>query len=180
MDLGTGEALNEHISGAAWPSADKRLAMLDEAVQIFRELLTGCQISHIGDYYTVETARLYSVPDVLPPVFVSGFGEKAIKLVGPIADGCMCAQPNADFVRLCRESGADQAAQLLPLPDSGDQAGGAATVRLRLQRSFLHSSSVMLPQMPSTSRWRRLGLTAGRAASAQASRAPRPSGRSSA
>ena len=105
LGVGTGEALNEHITGAAWPSADERLAMLDEAVHIIRELLTGRQISHAGDHYTVETARLYSVPDVPPPVFVSGFGEKAIKLAGRIADGYMCVQPNADFVRLYRESG---------------------------------------------------------------------------
>ena len=105
LGVGTGEALNEHITGAAWPSADKRLAMLDEAVHIIRELLTGRQISHTGDHYTVETARLYSVPDVPPPVFVSGFGEKAIKLAGRIADGYMCVQPNANFVRLYRESG---------------------------------------------------------------------------
>ena len=45
------------------------------------------------------------MPDVPPPVFVSGFGEKAIKLAGRIADGYMCVQPNADFVRLYRESG---------------------------------------------------------------------------
>ena len=105
LGLGTGEALNEHITGAAWPSADERLAMLDEAVHIIRELLTGGQISHAGDHYKVETARLYSVPDVPPPVFVSGFGEKAIKLAGRIADGYICVQPNADFVRLYRESG---------------------------------------------------------------------------
>ena len=45
------------------------------------------------------------MPDVPPPVFVSGFGEKAIKLAGRIADGYMCVQPNANFVRLYRESG---------------------------------------------------------------------------
>jgi G6PDH family F420-dependent oxidoreductase len=105
LGVGTGEALNEHITGARWPSADERLEMLDEAVHVIRELLTGRQISHAGQHYTVETARLYSVPDMPPPVFMSGFGEKAIKLAGRIADGYMCVQPNAGFVRLYRESG---------------------------------------------------------------------------
>jgi G6PDH family F420-dependent oxidoreductase len=105
LGVGTGEALNEHILGAPWPSADERLDMLEEAVSVIRELLTGHQVSHEGEYYTVQTARLYSVPDVPPPVYVSGFGEKAVQLAARIGDGFMSVEPNADFVRLYRESG---------------------------------------------------------------------------
>jgi G6PDH family F420-dependent oxidoreductase len=105
LGVGTGEALNEHILGGRWPSAEERLEMLDEAVHVIRELLTGRLITHAGDHYTVDTARLYSVPDVPPPVYMSGFGEKAIKLAARIADGYMSVQPDAGFVRLYRESG---------------------------------------------------------------------------
>lgn len=105
LGVGTGEALNEHILGGPWPGAEERLAMLEEAVEVIRELLTGQLTTYRGRHYTVETARLYSVPDVPPPVFMSGFGDKAIKLAGRIADGYMCVQPNADFVRLYRECG---------------------------------------------------------------------------
>jgi G6PDH family F420-dependent oxidoreductase len=105
LGVGTGEALNEHILGGAWPAADERLEMLEEAVHIIRELFGGRQVSVRGRHYTVETARLYSVPDKPPPVYMSGFGEKAIRLAARIADGYMCVQPNADFVRLYRESG---------------------------------------------------------------------------
>ena len=105
LGVGTGEALNEHILGARWPSAEERLEMLDEAVYVIRELLSGRLISHAGEHYTVDTARLYSVPDVPPPIYMSGFGEKAIKLAARIADGYMSVQPDADFVRLYRESG---------------------------------------------------------------------------
>jgi G6PDH family F420-dependent oxidoreductase len=105
LGVGTGEALNEHIFGGAWPSAEQRLEMLDEAVHVIRGLLRGRLVSHYGEHYTVETARLYSTPDVLPPIYMSGFGGKAIKLAARIADGYMCVQPNADFVRLYRESG---------------------------------------------------------------------------
>jgi G6PDH family F420-dependent oxidoreductase len=105
LGVGSGEALNEHILGGPWPGAEQRLDMLEEAVEVIRQLLTGRLITYRGSHYTVETARLYSVPDVPPPVFVSGFGEKAVRLAGEIADGYMCVQPNADFVRLYRESG---------------------------------------------------------------------------
>jgi G6PDH family F420-dependent oxidoreductase len=105
LGVGTGEALNEHILGSGWPSAEQRLEMLEEAVHVIRELLSGRLITFTGTHYTVETARLYSVPGVPPPVFMSGFGEKAVKLAGRLADGYMCTAPNADFVRLYRESG---------------------------------------------------------------------------
>jgi G6PDH family F420-dependent oxidoreductase len=105
LGVGTGEALNEHILGQRWPSAGERLDMLEEAVSVMRELLRGRLISHAGQHYTVDTARLYSVPDTPPRIFMSGFGEKAIRMAARIADGYVCVQPNADFVRLYRESG---------------------------------------------------------------------------
>ena len=105
LGVGSGEALNEHILGQQWPPAEQRLEMLEEAVHVIRELLSGRLITHAGRHYTVQTARIYSTPELPPPVFLSGFGEKAIKLAGRIADGYMCVQPNADFVRLYRDSG---------------------------------------------------------------------------
>jgi len=112
LGVGTGEALNEHILGERWPSAEQRLEMLEEAVGVIRELLTGHLVTHTGTHYTVDTARIYSAPHDPPPIFMSGFGEKAIKLAGRIADGYMCVQPNADFVQLYRESGGgDRTAQ---------------------------------------------------------------------
>jgi G6PDH family F420-dependent oxidoreductase len=105
LGVGTGEALDEHILGGPAPGAEEGLAMLEEAVEVIRELLSGQLITHRGRHYTVETTRLHSVPDVPPAVFMSGIGDKAIELTGRIADGYMCVQPNADFVRLYRESG---------------------------------------------------------------------------
>src|ERR1700750_2062197 len=72
LGVGTGEALNEHITGAKWPAAEERLEMLEEAVTIIAELFTGEQLTHRGRHYQVDTAPLYSVPKVPPPVYVSG------------------------------------------------------------------------------------------------------------
>jgi G6PDH family F420-dependent oxidoreductase len=105
LGVGSGEALNEHITGERWPGAEERLEMLEEAVHAIRELLSGRLISFSGTHYTLETARLYSVPEVPPPVYMSGFGDKAIRLAARVADGFICLQPNADFVRLYRDSG---------------------------------------------------------------------------
>lgn len=103
--VGTGEALNEHILGDAWPEAEVRLAMLEEAVEVIRELWTGNKVSHRGEHYRVENARIYSCPDTPPPVYVSGFGPKAIRLAGRIGDGYRHVQPDAEAVELFRSSG---------------------------------------------------------------------------
>lgn len=79
--------------------------MLEEAVGLIRELFTGRQVNHRGKYYTAETARLYSLPANPPPIYLSGFGEQATQLAARIADGYMSVMPDADMVRLYRDSG---------------------------------------------------------------------------
>ncbi len=105
LGLGTGEALNEHITGQRWPSAEERLEMLEEAVHVIRELWTGKLISHFGTHYTVETARLYSLPPEPPPILMSGFGDKSIQLAARIADGYISTMPDSGALRRYREAG---------------------------------------------------------------------------
>src|SRR5829696_5021892 len=62
LGVGSGEALNEHILGDRWPGADVRLEMLEEAVEVMRALWTGEVVSHRGKHYTVEHARIYTLP----------------------------------------------------------------------------------------------------------------------
>ena len=103
--VGTGEALNEHILGDPWPPAVVRREMLEEAVAVIRELWTGRSVTHHGDYYTVETARVYTLPEEPPPIVVSAFGPHAARLAGRIADGFMGASPDADLRRTFEEAG---------------------------------------------------------------------------
>jgi G6PDH family F420-dependent oxidoreductase len=103
--VGTGEALNEHILGDAWPSADVRLEMLEEAVALIRRLWTGEQVEHDGIHYTVENARLYTLPEATPPVLVSGFGPKAVDLAARIGDGFCTVTPDGDSISRWREGG---------------------------------------------------------------------------
>jgi G6PDH family F420-dependent oxidoreductase len=105
LGVGSGEALNEHVFGARWPQAEVRLEMLEEAVEVIRLLWQGGFQSHHGRHYTVENARLYSLPDEPPPILVSGFGPKAIGLAGRIGDGFVTVGPDADAVGAYREHG---------------------------------------------------------------------------
>ncbi len=105
LGVGTGEALNEHVTGAGWPEADVRLEMLEEAVAVIRTLWEGGQRSHRGPHYTVENARIYDLPDAPPPILVSGFGPKAIDVAARIGDGFVTTSPDADGIGQYRSGG---------------------------------------------------------------------------
>lgn len=79
--------------------------MLAEALDVIRQLWSGDTVDHHGPHYTVENARLYSVPESLPEILVSGFGEEAIRLAAEIGDGFVTVQPEANAVRTYREAG---------------------------------------------------------------------------
>ncbi|MER5977528.1 TIGR03557 family F420-dependent LLM class oxidoreductase [Streptomyces sp. NPDC001857] len=105
LGVGSGEALNEHILGDAWPPAQVRLEMLEEAIQIMRRLFTGEEVSHHGTHYTVENARLYTVPDQPVPIDISGFGPKATALASRVADGYITMMPEESMVEQFRKGG---------------------------------------------------------------------------
>ncbi|MEU0006773.1 LLM class F420-dependent oxidoreductase [Streptomyces sp. NPDC006314] len=103
--VGTGEALNEHILGDRWPPLDVRLEMLEEAIQVMRRLFTGEEVSHHGAHYTVENARLYTVPDEPVPIDISGFGPKATSLAARVGDGYITMMPEEEMVTRFRTGG---------------------------------------------------------------------------
>jgi G6PDH family F420-dependent oxidoreductase len=105
LGVGTGEALNEHVLGDRWPTADVRLEMLEEAVEVMRKLWEGGQRSHRGRHYTVENARIYDLPDTPPPILVSGFGPKAIDVAARVGDGFVTTSPDADGIGSYRSGG---------------------------------------------------------------------------
>jgi G6PDH family F420-dependent oxidoreductase len=111
LGVGSGEALNEHIFGDPWPSAEVRLEMLEEAVHVIRQLWDGGVTHHRGLHYTVEHARLYSLPDEPPPIHMSGFGPKAIALAAQIADGYINTAPDAAALVEYRRHGGRGSAQ---------------------------------------------------------------------
>jgi G6PDH family F420-dependent oxidoreductase len=112
LGIGSGEALNEHILGQVYPHTDVRLEMLEEAVHLMRRLWTGEVVSHRGTHYTVDTARIYTLPESPPPIYMSGFGPKATELAARIADGFITTSPDQEMVDLFhREGGAGKPTQ---------------------------------------------------------------------
>ncbi|WP_406187438.1 TIGR03557 family F420-dependent LLM class oxidoreductase [Streptomyces sp. NBC_01006] len=107
LGVGTGEALNEHVLGDRWPPYAERAEMLEEAVEVMRELFTGREVSHRGRHYTVENARLYTAPHGRLPVFVSAFGPKAAELAGRIGDGFVLMGPDEEAMGRFRAAGGE-------------------------------------------------------------------------
>jgi G6PDH family F420-dependent oxidoreductase len=105
LGLGTGEALNEHILGDRWPPADERLEMLEEAVEVIRMLWHGGMQSYRGHHYRVENARIYDLPEKLPPILISGFGPKSIRLAARIGEGFCTVSPDKEAVEQFRFGG---------------------------------------------------------------------------
>jgi G6PDH family F420-dependent oxidoreductase len=105
LGVGSGEALNEHILGTVWPDADTRLEMLEEAIEVIRTLWRGGVQDHRGRHYTVQNARIYDLPAEPPPIYVSGFGPKAVRLAARIGDGYVTTMPDAELIELYRSEG---------------------------------------------------------------------------
>ena len=98
LGVGTGENLNEHILGDRWPSASERLEMLEEAVALMRELWKGELTSFEGDYYFVQDARIYTLPEEPIDVVVAAGEPEAAELAGRIGDGLVSTAPKAELV----------------------------------------------------------------------------------
>jgi coenzyme F420-dependent glucose-6-phosphate dehydrogenase len=108
LGVGTGEALNEHITGARWPRPDERLDMLDEALEIITKLWRGEYETYRGRHYTVEQARVYDVPDTPPALIVAAAAEEAAKLAARWGDGMITTAPNDDVVETYKEAGGSE------------------------------------------------------------------------
>jgi coenzyme F420-dependent glucose-6-phosphate dehydrogenase len=98
LGVGTGEALNEHVVGEHWPPIDIRLEMLREAVEVIRKLWSGDQVDHRGEYFIVDNARIYTLPDEPPQIYMAASGEAAAKVAGEIADGLISTGPDPALV----------------------------------------------------------------------------------
>ena len=87
LGLGSGEALNEHVVGGYWPEAPERINRMFEAIEIIRKLFSGKDVKHSGEFYKMETMRLWTMPATPPPIFVATAGPITAEKTGRICDG---------------------------------------------------------------------------------------------
>ena len=84
--LGSGENMNEHITGDPWPPKEERQARLEESVGVIRRLLDGGEVSHEG-LVRVDRARVWDVPDPAPALVAAAVTAETAARSAAWADG---------------------------------------------------------------------------------------------
>ena len=107
LGVGTGENLNEHVLGHGWPSANVRLEMLEESIEVMRLLWEGELTDHRGRYFTVEDARIYTLPEEPIQIMVAAGAQGAAKLAGRVGDGLIGTSPEADLLDTFASAGGE-------------------------------------------------------------------------
>jgi coenzyme F420-dependent glucose-6-phosphate dehydrogenase len=107
LGVGSGENLNEHILGDRWPPVPLRQDRLEEAIEVIRLLWEGGLKTHRGRHYTVENARLYSLPEEPPPILVAVAGKRSTDLAARAGDGLIGTAPVAESVEQFRAGGGE-------------------------------------------------------------------------
>ncbi|MBV8451479.1 MAG: TIGR03557 family F420-dependent LLM class oxidoreductase [Deltaproteobacteria bacterium] len=167
LGLGTGENLNEHIVGGKWPTGGTRLAMLEEALTVICTLWKGQLTNHLGEYFKVENAQIFSRPENSPPILIAAAKKKAAQLAGRRADGLISTAPNKSLVEAFRRTGGEgkpcygQIAMCWARTEEDGQAraraiwpnaliSGEVTTELSLPRHFEEVTGNMGPEMISS------------------------------
>jgi len=114
LGLGAGENLNEHVVGKRWPSVGVRHQMLAEAVNVIAGLFDSQNgtVNYRGEYFDLESAKLWDVPDERVPIGLAVSGRDSCDLAGRKADMLIAVEPDAE------------------LGEMFDAAGGAAKPRV--------------------------------------------------
>ena len=107
LGVGTGENLNEHVTGAKWPATDERVEMLEEAVEVIRLLWQGGYQTHRGKHYTVEDLRIFDLPDEPIELAVAAMKPDAAELAGRIGDALVNVAPKEQIIDKFEEAGGE-------------------------------------------------------------------------
>ncbi|WP_167097046.1 LLM class F420-dependent oxidoreductase [Mycobacterium sp. DL592] len=118
LGLGAGENLNEHVVGRGWPAVQRRHDMLREAIVIIRQLLTGELVDYKGEYFQVDSARIWDVPEVPVTIGVAVSGARSLDAFATAGDHLIAVEPDGTLV-----DGWRSARQATGLPGGGRVIG---------------------------------------------------------
>lgn len=104
LGLGSGENLNEHVVGQGWPAVTQRQEMLREAIQVIKELFTGELVDWSGEYFRVDSARLWDLPETPVAIGVAVSGDDSVATFAPLAEHLIAVEPEKDFIDSWRKA----------------------------------------------------------------------------
>lgn len=96
--LGSGEAMNEHVTGNPWPPKSLRNERLGECVAVIRRLLAGERVTH-GGLVRVHDAKVWSRPQSPPPLYAAALSPATARWAGGWADGMITVNQPEDKLR---------------------------------------------------------------------------------
>jgi G6PDH family F420-dependent oxidoreductase len=130
LGLGAGENLNEHVAGEGWPAVAVRQEMLDEAVQIIKELVsTDDYVTFSGDYFEVDGAKLWDLPEGGVPIGIACSGPASCRLAGELGDAMVAVQPEAELGAMFDAAGGTGKPRIGQMPISYGTDRAAAVTR---------------------------------------------------
>jgi G6PDH family F420-dependent oxidoreductase len=121
LGLGAGENLNEHVVGRGWPPVHIRHEMLEEAIEIIRALWSGGYHAHQGKHYRVDDARIFTLHEEPPPIYVAVSGPKSVALAERAGDGMVAIHPRAELTRPFADAGKPRYGQLALSVDEDEE-----------------------------------------------------------
>lgn len=133
LGLGSGESLNEHVVGQGWPPVDIRHERLAEAVEIIRALFNGGYVNHRGRHYSVESARLWDLPESPPPIGIAVSGLQSCALAGQLADLMIAVEPDPRLGKMFDDAGGKKKPRVGQIPVSFDRDRDKAVHRAHEQ-----------------------------------------------
>lgn len=105
LGLGSGERLNEHVTGEGWPSVTVRHEMLREAIEIIRLLWQGGYQSYAGKHFTLDDARVFDLPEAAPRIVVAAGGDRAATIAAELGDALFATEAKPELVEAYRKAG---------------------------------------------------------------------------
>ncbi len=136
LNVGAGENLNEHVVGERWPAVGERHDMLEEAVQIIRELFAGDRVNFTGDFFQVESAKLWDLPDEPIQIGAAVSGPESIQRFSQLVDHLVTTEPDAELLRSwddARGHALPESRKIGQIPVSWDTDKDAAVARAHEQ-----------------------------------------------
>lgn len=112
--LGSGQALNEHVTGRRWPTKAVRNARLAECADVIRRLLAGETVDHDG-LVRLRAARVYTLPPAPPPLFAAALSPETARAVAGWADGLITVNAPPQKLRAVIEAFQEAAGRAKPV-----------------------------------------------------------------
>lgn len=152
LGLGSGENLNEHVIGEGWPGVEVRQNMLKEAIHIIRELHTGDLVTWDGDYFRVDSARIWDLPENGVPLGIAVSGEKSVSRFAPLGDHLIAVEPDAGLVSAwdAERNGQPVSRKIGQIPISWDPDREAAVERAHDQFRWFAGGWQVNADLPTT------------------------------